>query len=486
MWRRYLMWFAHEHVDFRNSEIQSIISLFNIPMKFIETPCVQKPYWIVELPTEECVKKIASRSVLLKNCIELWSRAKTEEQLHQNLRSALQNKSGTWLGTSSHNVDSHVCPSELIEGCCPADKSFKVEVETFCKHFTMKEKVTKIESFSYLPLEGPVKLKDPDITLSYMEFYGSDPNNVPELPYDLFFGRLIADGQRDLIQVHSLKKREFIGNTSMDAQLAIIMANQAKVNDGDLVLDPFVGSGSLLVAAAHFGAYVWGSDIDFMMLHGRTRPTRFGQKVRTKEESILGNMRQYGSAGRYLDVLVSDFSRPLWRPGLAFDAILTDPPYGVREPTEKIGIERDNYTLSEAHLVNHIPSKVEYGIPEMYGDLLNFAVRHLRLGGRLVCWYPMVRDEYSGCQLPQHPGLALVGNSEQVLSKLTSRRLLTYEKTSDDVHIEGGTYTGVNFREKYFAVGEQSRRERRERKAEELAANARWRPQTRDLVNKTD
>ena len=39
----------------------------------------------------------------------------------------------------------------------------------------------------------------------------------------------------------------------MDAQLAIIMANQAQVKLGDMVLDPFVGSGSLLVAAAHFG-----------------------------------------------------------------------------------------------------------------------------------------------------------------------------------------------------------------------------------------
>lgn len=63
----------------------------------------------------------------------------------------------------------------------------------------------------------------------------------------------VADGQRDLIQVHSLKKRSFIGNTSMDAQLAIIMANQAQVKESDIILDPFVGSGSLFIPAAHFG-----------------------------------------------------------------------------------------------------------------------------------------------------------------------------------------------------------------------------------------
>lgn len=63
----------------------------------------------------------------------------------------------------------------------------------------------------------------------------------------------IAYGQRNLIKELSLKKRKFIGNTSMDAQLSILMANQALVKNTDLVLDPFVGTGSLLVSAAKFG-----------------------------------------------------------------------------------------------------------------------------------------------------------------------------------------------------------------------------------------
>ncbi|CAB3235241.1 unnamed protein product [Arctia plantaginis] len=480
MWRRYLMWFAHEHVDFRHAEINSILSIFNIPIKYIEQPSVQKPYWIVELPTEDSVKKIASRSVLVKCCIELWSRANTESQLHTNLKNSLQNKTGKWVvGDDNSNCtsDKYFCPKELIESCCTAKNSFKIEVETFCKHFTLKEKVEKIEGFSYLPLDGPVKLKNPDVTLSYLEFYGVDPNNVPGKPYDVFFGKWVADGQRELIQTHSLKKRQFIGNTSMDAQLSIIMANQAQVRPGDLVLDPFVGSGSLLVPAAHFGAHVWGSDIDFMMLHSRTRPTRVGQKVRTKDESIRGNMKQYGIESQYLDVVVSDFSMPMWRPGLKFDAIITDPPYGVREPTERIGIERENYTLTEDHLVNHIPAKVEYGLPHLYSDLLNFAATHLQIGRRLVCWYPLVREEYNEDQLPRHPCFELVSNSEQVLSKLTARRLLTYQKVHDDVPpvpIEP-IARAYNFREKYFSVGEESRRERKERKAEELATNPLWR-----------
>jgi len=57
------------------------------------------------------------------------------------------------------------------------------------------------------------------------------------------FSLQIADGQRELIRSHSVKKRHFIGNTSMDAGLSFIMANHAKVKANDLVYDPFVGTG---------------------------------------------------------------------------------------------------------------------------------------------------------------------------------------------------------------------------------------------------
>ncbi|VVD00129.1 unnamed protein product [Leptidea sinapis] len=434
MSRRYLLWFAQEYLDFRLAEMQSILSMLKIEIKYVEKS-YNKPYWIVELPSESCIKKIASRSVLIKSCIELWSSANTEERLHENLKSAMKNDSGKWIveSVTGESNDNHICHSSLLTVCSDPSKSFKIEVETFCKHFSMKEKVEKIELFSYLPLEGPVKLNNPDMKFSYIEFYGVDPNNVPKQPEQLFFGRWIVDGQRDLIQALSLKKRNFIGNTSMDAQLSILMANQAQVTMGDIVLDPFVGSGSLLVAAAHFGGYVWGSDIDFMMLHARTRPTRVGQKVRQKEESIKANMKQYGIESHYLDVLVSDFSLPLWRNDLKFDAIITDPPYGVREPTEKIGIEKENYTLAEDYLPNHVPSKVEYGLSHIYSDLLNFAATHLHIGRRLVCWYPLVRSEFEASQLPSHPCLRLLASSEQVLSRLVSRRLLTFEKISDAV-----------------------------------------------------
>ncbi|XP_049780749.1 tRNA (guanine(10)-N2)-methyltransferase homolog isoform X2 [Schistocerca cancellata] len=447
MLKRYLLWFANEHIEFRIPEIESISSLFSIQLNWVEKHTYH-PYCIIDLHDEEAALQIASRSVALRWCLELWARAKTDEELHRNLKSY---------------------PHERMKPFLQDNLSFKIKVETFCNSQTQEEKVSKIESFSYLPLKGPVRLKNPDVVLQYIEYYGQDSNRIPEKPYDLFFGRWIADGQRDLITKLSLKTRKFIGNTSMDPQLSLLMANQARVQEADLVLDPFVGSGSLLVAAAQFGGYVLGTDIDYLMLHGKTRPTRIQKKKkRDEDESIRTNLKQYGRSSQYIDVIVADSSLPVWHPDFKVDAIVTDPPYGIREATERIGSTK-SYQISEEHLQSHIPSKVVYGLQQIYCDLLNFAANHLVIEGRLVCWIPVVRSEYSEEKLPTHPQLELIANSEQILSVYTSRRLLTFKKVAEKVDQVGQPdceALTAEFREKFFRFGEEVRKYRKLHKNE--------------------
>ncbi|XP_047369767.1 tRNA (guanine(10)-N2)-methyltransferase homolog isoform X2 [Vespa velutina] len=400
--KKYLFWFAHEHINFRLPEMESIFYMFDIKLPSISNR--DQPYWIVDISSEKIVHKIASRAVSLRFCLELWANGKNNEELHNNLKTY---------------------PIEQIKLYADKEKSFKIIVETFCKHFSQGEKIQKIE---------------------------------------------IADGQRDLIQKFSLKRRKFIGNTSMDPQLSLIMANQAQIKTGDIVLDPFVGTGSLLVAASHFGGYTLGTDIDFLMLHGRTRPTRIKQKIREKDENVAANMEQYGRSSYYIDVIISDFSYPLWKSDMFIDAIITDPPYGIRESTERIGTMKANPVIEEHQVSTHIPSKVEYGLPQIYKDLLNFAAKHLKITGRLVCWYPIFRDQYSSDQLPIHPCLQLIANSEQVLSNYTSRILLTYEKVKEPQETDDiNSICLTDFREKYFALREETRKERRMKKATERA-----------------
>ena len=47
--------------------------------------------------------------------------------------------------------------------------------------------------------------------------------------------------------------RVYLGPTTTDHELAFVMLNFAKVKKNDLVWDPFVGTGSILISASEFG-----------------------------------------------------------------------------------------------------------------------------------------------------------------------------------------------------------------------------------------
>lgn len=53
------------------------------------------------------------------------------------------------------------------------------------------------------------------------------------------------------VNKYDLKKRPYIGPTSLDHSLAILMANASMIHKGSVVLDPFVGTASLLVSFEH-------------------------------------------------------------------------------------------------------------------------------------------------------------------------------------------------------------------------------------------
>lgn len=63
--------------------------------------------------------------------------------------------------------------------------------------------------------------------------------------------------------------------------------------------------------------------------------------------------------------------------------------------------------------------------------------------------------------------MKLVANSEQVLSSLTSRRLLTYEKIAEPSADRDDVIEQIDdFRAKFFAFGKETRQERKLRQAE--------------------
>ncbi|XP_033836816.1 tRNA (guanine(10)-N2)-methyltransferase homolog [Periophthalmus magnuspinnatus] len=438
---QFLLQLAQDNLDFRLPEIKSLLALrgksFTPTLNFKE----KAPFWCLEGLSEEDVKHVMARSVCAKSAFELWGHGRT----HSELKTSLLNY-----------------PVEKMRPFMQQESTYRINVYTFNKTLEFAERIKRIDDMEYLPFEGTVSLKNPQHIFSLLEDYGTDPNNIPEVPNYVYFGRWIADGQRELIRSHSVKNRHFIGNTSMDAGLSFIMANHAKVKQNDVVFDPFVGTGSLLVACSQFGAYVCGTDIDYNIIHGRGRSSRKKQKWRGPDENIRANLRQYGTEMLYLDVMVSDASKPVWRKAPLFDAIITDPPYGIRESTRRTGSHKDTIKPCDGvYAESHVPVSQAYHLSDIFKDLLSFSAHHLVLGGRLVYWLPVYRPDYSEEIVPLHPCLQLLSNCEQVLSSHTSRRLITMEKVKEPEGMDNeahlldprfSPYEGHNaFREKYFS-----------------------------------
>ncbi|KAL0827712.1 hypothetical protein Bca101_051390 [Brassica carinata] len=442
MW--FLCVFYHRLLDFRKPEVEALAELFgedeSLQWRLPEHHHNDTPFHFVHLSSEEIAQNIAKRSkydsfsphlssfslfltrngasvgILVKGMYELWGEGTCYEELKDSIESFPDSRKLPFLAS---------------------DSTFRISVETFGKALTFDEQRERINSLTYIPFD--VNLKNPDHNFFIMEMDESEENNglQPILQRRIFFGR-------------ELKSRTYLGPTAMDAEMAFLMANQAKATSGKLVYDPFVGTGSILVSAARFGAMTMGADIDIRVVRDGRGP----------DCNVWSNFKQYGLP-MPVALLRMDNNLPPWRSGLneIFDAIICDPPYGVRAGGRKSGGRKilrgtvDPYTVPEDKRTDHIPSTGAYSLVECVHDLLHLAARMLVMKGRLVFFFPVLRDENgSEVKFPEHPCFKLVAVSEQILSSRYSRVLLTMVKVepySQEVE-EAARLMHLEFRENHL------------------------------------
>lgn len=419
---RYLLHFAHEHLSFRWPEFLAITSKYDCQFNLISSPTQlqERPYILIELSDgsqEDRLIKCARESYLLKDLYELWAQSNKDLQ-------DLADKAKS----SKHFLDSRSPHNQ-------ANLTFRMSVESFNNKLAQSTKIAMMKEMLFVnQFKARLNLTQPTLHYVIFEMNQRDKASGPILSKEYFFCRHLTTGDRAVVEKFSLKNRTFIANTTMEPVMSFIATNMAMIKPGDLVYDPFVGSGSLLVSAAHKGARVFGADIDWMLLHGKSKPTRHSDKKRKEGEGVRANLRQYGLENQYLDVIVSDISRQPLREDLQIDTILTDPPYGIRESSERIGFRRNRQAMSGPAPADRVryPSKVTCEMFDLLGDLLLIAAKHLKLGGRLVYYLP-VTFLHDGQRfedfIPSHPCLKLVAFSSQQMTKKSHRLMVTMYKS---------------------------------------------------------
>jgi tRNA (guanine10-N2)-dimethyltransferase len=128
-----------------------------------------------------------------------------------------------------------------------------------------------------------------------------------------FFGPFL--GSRDKAGIFQRRSpfRPFFVPSAIHPKFARVMVNLSRVKQGDLLFDPFCGTGGLLLEAADIGCIPVGLDIDISILSGCLRNL---EHFKVPFNGALADARM----------------TPI-RPG-GLDAIATDPPYGRSSSTK--------------------------------------------------------------------------------------------------------------------------------------------------------
>lgn len=145
-----------------------------------------------------------------------------------------------------------------------------------------------------------------------------------KLEKPITFIRVLVVGSRVLIGKRETKidkkhffnlkphKRPFFYPGSMSPKLARCMINLSRVKAGDLLMDPFCGTGGILIEAGIIGTHILGTDIDEKMVRGTAKNL---EHCRAKDFHI------FQADARKLDLEEK------------VNAVVTDPPYGISAST---------------------------------------------------------------------------------------------------------------------------------------------------------
>jgi len=273
-----------EHPTLPFSELRAILEAEGYAYKVLE-----KMTQVLRLEADEnCVGQVASRAALTRVCsLELF-------KCEANFVEILEHTQSTPLGEVLRPHESFVVRVKRVAGAAP--------------HLNRAGLERKLGEIILNTVEkSRVSLKAPQKT-----FFGVLTENK------FVFGLKLADVSPKAFVERNPKRKPFFHPSAMPAKLARCMVNLARPRAGDLVLDPFCGTASMLIEAALIGCRVVGCDVKRHMVKGSLR------------NLLHFNVEPEGLA--VADARALPFTRA--------DCVVTDPPYGRSATTMGSATER--------------------------------------------------------------------------------------------------------------------------------------------------
>ena len=478
--------FNNNFYNFCLPELISIAELYNLKNftynKDTFSYNIQKePYITISfdgVENPDLCKKLIERCTLLKNIIKVYGEGSSMDEVIDDIE--------------KNNIKEFKDEVESL-------KSFRFDIDFRGKCETREIELEMINKFDKFGFKAKVDIKNAERI--FVIFRNSVENQKTKeiISTKYYFGIEMAGKDEKKLHFYTkyvLTKRKYIGPTATDHLLSFLMANFAQIKEGQMVIDPFVGTGSLLIPPSHYKALCFGCDLDVRVLRGYsvgyTRKSEEDKTPQKKQGNIFSNFDDYNFPRP--QIIRQDINKPAFRKkNLFFDAIICDPPYGWRAGVRKTGLTSNKKEKREKRLekkrqknkdknkenndikddkddkdnkdddnnndnendkddINNEDMNFFYfekdgekkmflptshtSVNNIFDGLINFAIDNLKIGGFLVCLFPVRKEKEEEdlvnhpINFPMHPQFKLVQACENINSRLRSRWCLTYRKIS--------------------------------------------------------
>ena len=182
-------------------------------------------------------------------------------------------------------------------------KSFAIRL---VKKNGISEKEIAIKLGEKVPIKNKIDLTKPDVKILY---YSGEKTiiSIWERDLETYYTKCLE---------HHIRYRPFFSPISIHPRISRSMVNLSNSTKGDRVIDPFCGTGGILIEIADMQIEAIGIDI-------------LGKMV----EKSVGNLKHYNLKGMVVKGDVNNIKN------YDFKAIVTDPPYGLSTTTKGEGVK---------------------------------------------------------------------------------------------------------------------------------------------------
>jgi len=228
-------------------------------------------------------------------------------------RTAYTKLSGLFLGKAENKIESIlriIEEADLANLIPPHASTFAVRGKRIAGSRIDKLKLEKLIGEKILEIKPDLKvnLERPDVTII---FISSEKETI--------LGRLIESKPKRFFANRIAGRRPFSLPSAMQPDFARAMINLAEVEPGGRILDPFAGTGGILIEAILLGYEACGVELKGWIAKGAVK-----------------NLTHYTRGSE--NMIVGDARKPMFREK-SFDAIVTDPPYGRSTTVPEKSIE---------------------------------------------------------------------------------------------------------------------------------------------------